>query len=488
MWIHSPQSMREYRRPFAAKITARSEPESGGVLYRYAWEELMIDPGTGSLVSPPLKRTGTASVSPAYEASNKRVSANTIVWMRMRGMRLGEPVFEFIAPNGSIEEQSGGQVQSGGEIVYDTSDSITVLTRVCPTIVDGVVTEVVNERRLLIVAGGVGYTGTLCASDPANCCPGTVTVTDCCWPQADGTEISTQDIDWPETLYAVPLLAYQAFNFEDIWNLYPIAMTYDGVEFTATRSHSGTPADTPVAGDFIIGDISYDFTLTECGSLAFTLGYGWSPSPFGNPSPSGWVRYYGVGLGTSRYPSRYNFLPDLYDRVYFEVGAVLSPAVCTGDGRDVIVTSQAKAFQTPPPFTYVSADRQLPSTLTLTLTNISGAANLAGTYTLSYDRGFYAYEGTKCGEWFWIGLHIPTTTGLAPSLFMHKQNPSATPGRFEPCGYGSVAIPSIDSVNPLQMSSSIFQFFDITNTCVTTSFPGGPPYVWTGLLSLTITE
>lgn len=84
-------------RVFPAKIDGSTN--SAGT-WLYAWTEQILDGITGALEDASPARTGTTSSGYAYEINNNAsVATNTLVWMRFRGMRVGQPVYDFTAPD-----------------------------------------------------------------------------------------------------------------------------------------------------------------------------------------------------------------------------------------------------------------------------------------------------------------------------------------------------------------------------------------------------
>jgi hypothetical protein len=497
------QPQHNYRQPFPARITARHQGEfsGGGVpTYSYSWHELIDDPATGALTRAYPGRSGEKVRAAAVEINDRKVTVPCTVWLRLRGSWRGDDLYEFVAPASMTEPLSGIGPLSGSEVTPITAN---LLTDACPVWTSGVLTGVKNENRLVRLPGGTYYNDPLCPVNPEGCCDmATVPGINCCWPNSE-TGSTTKDLTWPATMYLCPFYGvgnrpsvFDAYNFKSYWEMLPFKMTWDSANNRFYSEYIGVTSCPSVAiglNPFPDGmsedNIRYSFYMDKCGLMNGGVNYGcevvngpggpywtstYNSTNLGCPSPyRGWLY--------SAYPSL--MLPDS-DRVYVEFGCPENP--CHGQGFNAVLSDQAYGFETPPPYTGVVSDRQLPSSLTMTITNISGAANLAGTYTLTYGRGTYYYEGTCNGKWLWIGVHIPLSNGT-PTISLHKQNKTDLKYGYQTPGRGSGNTPSVSSTEPLILSFDNCVFYDLYNFCVT-DFLGGATYGYWGRFKAVISE
>jgi hypothetical protein len=167
----------EWQKPFPVRLTARAAPLSGSGgagQYRYSWTEQVINPDTGQLEQSYPARSGTATLSPAYELNNKQVTVPCYVWLRLRGIgHDGQQVYEFMAPEVAVSG-SGGSGGSGSIL------SITLVTKVCllsnqsgsgSGYASGSgASGIVVERRTFTLPDYLAIGDAVCRTNPTNCC------------------------------------------------------------------------------------------------------------------------------------------------------------------------------------------------------------------------------------------------------------------------------------------------------------------------------
>lgn len=95
MNIARDQTLPEYRAIFPAIIAS---VETLDDRQAYGWAELVINPTDGRLRVGDPARFGTPERSPAYALGDARYEVGAEVWMRLRGVRNTEPIYEVLGP------------------------------------------------------------------------------------------------------------------------------------------------------------------------------------------------------------------------------------------------------------------------------------------------------------------------------------------------------------------------------------------------------
>ncbi len=145
---------------FPAKVTARDG--SGN----YSFQEQIFD-STGAYTDMDSGRHGDATNNPARERNDVVLTTFPFfTLMRQRGVVDGTPLYEF-----ERSKADDGAPGICDELNTDTED-IRVVTNVCPTITEDVVTAIEVEYRTLTVPRCLVTAGAReCVTNPTGCCP-----------------------------------------------------------------------------------------------------------------------------------------------------------------------------------------------------------------------------------------------------------------------------------------------------------------------------
>lgn len=138
--------------PFDAQITAVT---TVGGLPVYSWTEQSYNPSTGAYAVLLGGRSGTSTLSPAYEINNTTVAVPNYVIMRFRCQLNGGPVYEFQFPGGVLP-----QTLSQPAVATANEPGVTIENPTTSTV------SVTQQNSPGIILQGTGWDTGLVASVP----------------------------------------------------------------------------------------------------------------------------------------------------------------------------------------------------------------------------------------------------------------------------------------------------------------------------------
>lgn len=345
-----PDDMRSWLDIWPAQLTARST--SAGI-HTYTYREVIIEPDGGGYAVAVPGREG----DDARELNNLRVSVDDdpIVWMRLRGMKGGQPTWEF--SGGDITADTGSGSGSGSD--DDDYCLFTGVTNVCPTYTD---ITVGNTTYSVVTALAVEYAtvdmetcqvlAVDCVTNPTGCC------------EVGSGSGSGEDCVLPTTL------CVEAFG---------------GLLNCACAT--GT-------GNLVYNGTMWEGTLTlACaGEPELTVRF-----YYDIPSDSYWMEVDGCGFAPGTLSGQWTtdgFLCDLSQVVI----AVPPPNDCCGvdpeDGFFLRITPAACGEDDEEGSSSCTCPLDYPETIYATIAASGECDCLAGTYPLTYADGAWTYSDT----------------------------------------------------------------------------------------------
>lgn len=113
-------NVEEFESIFIAQITDKTQVSG---VWHYAWTEQEFDPKTGIYDATQSPRTGTTVQNYATELNNEDSPLMIYVWLRFKGIVLGQAVYEFsLLPGLTCMEVMVPPLEcaGNGELVYNT--------------------------------------------------------------------------------------------------------------------------------------------------------------------------------------------------------------------------------------------------------------------------------------------------------------------------------------------------------------------------------